>query len=114
LTHSQRYECALGTANFADPGESGQLAHRLRAAELRKVYGKTPTDMRGKMKEARERLDNGAAVKDSKTHAGRLAGLLGPPHWPRRTAKSPPKSYTPTSAVATLSLSRSRQSGSTS
>lgn len=96
LTHSQRYECALGTANFADPGESGQLAHRLRAAELRKVYGKTPTDMRGKMKEARERLDNGAAVKDSKrtladwlAYWGHHTGRVGPQRVHQRAIRQP-------------------------
>ena len=47
----------IGAMSYTD--DTGQPKRHM-------VYGKTRTDVRGKMKEARERLDNGAAVKDSK------------------------------------------------
>lgn len=57
------------------------------------MYGKTCADARGKMKEARERLDNGAAVKDSKrtladwlAYWGHHTGRVGPQRGPMSTS----------------------------
>lgn len=57
----------IGAVSYTD--DTGQPKRHM-------VYGKTRTDVRAKMKEVRERLDSGAAVKDSKrTVANWLA------HW---------------------------------
>ncbi|MEW2484103.1 site-specific integrase [Mycobacterium sp. NPDC049093] len=57
----------IGAVSYVD--ESGQPKRHM-------VYGKTRTDVRDKMKTVRERLDNGASVKDSKRN---LADWLA--HW---------------------------------
>lgn len=57
----------IGAVSFT--GESGQPKRHM-------VYGKTRTQVRDKMKAVRERLDNGASVKDSRRN---LADWLA--HW---------------------------------
>jgi integrase len=62
-----RHTGYIGAISYTD--DVGQTKRHM-------VYGKTRTDVRDKMKQARERLDNGAAVKDSKRT---LADWLA--HW---------------------------------
>ncbi|MGV0069431.1 tyrosine-type recombinase/integrase [Mycobacterium colombiense] len=52
-----RHTGYIGAVSYTDDG--GQLKRHV-------VYGKTRADVRDKMKQARERLDKGVAVKDSK------------------------------------------------
>ncbi|SOX53807.1 site-specific integrase [Mycobacterium ahvazicum] len=64
--------------NGRHTGYIGAVSHTDDAGQLKRhvVYGKTRADVRDKMRQARERLDNGVAVKDSKrTVANWLA------HW---------------------------------
>ncbi|WP_254902328.1 tyrosine-type recombinase/integrase [Mycobacterium simiae] len=54
--------------NGRHTGYIGAVSHTDDAGQLKRhvVYGKTRADVRDKMRQARERLDNGVAVKDSK------------------------------------------------
>ncbi len=62
-----RHTGYIGAVSYTD--DAGQLKRRV-------VYGKTRADVRDKMKQVRERLDKGAAIKDSKRT---LADWLA--HW---------------------------------